>query len=294
MKIIKKIVLISLLLTVSWTSFAFDIPQYDSYVTDNADILSDQEEQNLEAQISNLEKETTAEIWVLTIKTTEWEDISQISFDVWNKWWVWKKDNSNWIMIVIASEDRNWFIASWYWVEWTLPDAILKRIWESDFPPNFREWNYYQWIYEAVSDISWYLKNDPSIVSKYSSSNNSDYWEGWEIWTAWSMLSFVIAVILALFTIFSAKKKIKKDKKIWWFQKFLIALVVFFVALWITLIFAVAFFAFFVALMILFWKAWWWGWSSSWWWWSSWGWFSSWWSSFWWGSFWWGWSGGKW
>lgn len=52
-------------------TFAFDIPANDGYVTDVAGVLSQQQKQNLDNQIFGFVKETSAQLGVLIIPTTE-------------------------------------------------------------------------------------------------------------------------------------------------------------------------------------------------------------------------------
>ena len=169
---IKKILWILVLcLSVSCT-FAFDIPANDGYVTDVAGVLSQQQKQNLDNQIFGFVKETSAQLGVLIIPTTEWEDIAMLATDVGNKRGVGEKDYNNGLVMVIAIDDRKWFIAVWYGLEGTIPDAIAKRIWEAQFPDNFRAGDYNAWIQAAVNDIYSYIKNDPTVVHAYESSTS--------------------------------------------------------------------------------------------------------------------------
>ena len=169
----KKILwLLILCLGVSFT-FAFDIPAYDGYITDTVGVLNQQQEQDLESQIFSFVKDISAQLWILIIPTTEWEDISMLAVDVGNKRGVGDEKYDNGIIMVIAIDDRKRFIAVGYGLEWTIPDAIAKRIGEADFPDNFRLGDYYQWLKSAVDDIYAYIKNDPTAVHTYEASSTS-------------------------------------------------------------------------------------------------------------------------
>lgn len=172
---LKKLLWLLIVLLSVWWTFAFDIPSYDGYVTDVADILTVEQEQDLESQIFSFVKETSSQVWVLIIPSTEWEDIAMLAVDVGNKRWVGEEDFDNGIVIVIAIEDRKWFIAVGYGLEWTIPDAIAKRIGENDFPDFFRASDYYGWLDLAISDIYSYIKNDPTVVHMYQESVTSSW-----------------------------------------------------------------------------------------------------------------------
>jgi uncharacterized protein len=76
-------------------------------------------------------------------------------------------------MVLIAVDDRKWSIQVGYGLEGTLPDLAVKNIGEADFPPNFRNGDYYQGINQMLDDVLGYIKQDPTIVQNYSQSTTS-------------------------------------------------------------------------------------------------------------------------
>ncbi|MFZ5392196.1 MAG: TPM domain-containing protein [Patescibacteria group bacterium] len=200
---------------------AFNIPKAEGYVLDQAQVFSDAEESALESQIKELDLSRTVEVGVLTVKTLDGEDVATVAVDVANKWGVGKKDVDNGVMILIAVDDRDWFIASGYGVEGVLPDAILKRIGEKDFPANFRSGNYYQGIIDVLSDMEGYLAGDESVVSglgEGQSDNMDGELSSWQIWY----------LIILFFVIFVKAFGLMKDKGFWW--KMLVVNFVFLIA----------------------------------------------------------------
>jgi len=222
----------TLCLGVSCTS-AFDIPAYDGYVTDTANILTEAQHQDLENQIFSFVTGTSAQLWVLIIPTTEWEDISMLAVEVGTKRGVGEKDFNNGIVIVIAIEDRKWFIAVWYGLEWTIPDAIAKRIGEAHFPEYFRAGDYAAWLQLALQDIYAYISNDPTAVHTYEASSSSSI--------SWDNIDpgFIIVVFFLLASwlgrfITSPDPKDKKKRKMtkkgrikYWIIWWIIALIAF-------------------------------------------------------------------
>jgi uncharacterized protein len=187
-----------LLFSFSDITFWFDInklPKDHTYVFDEADIFSQDEENKLSKQLKNIEDQTTSEILVMSIKSLENQDISQLWVKIWEHLWVWKADVDNWLVILIAPNDRQWNISTWYWLEWILPDIRTKHIWERNFPQYFREENYYQWIHTSLNDIHWFLISDQGIISKYEtkySTNNTNNFEDnivfiifWSLFLSW-------------------------------------------------------------------------------------------------------------
>jgi uncharacterized membrane protein YgcG len=174
MKIIKTLlgIIFSLGISIS-SSAAFNIPTHDGFVTDLGNVLNTQEEQDLETFIQQTEDSTTAEIAVLTIPSTDGMDISQYATEVGQGWGVGKADRDNGIMIVIAVEDRAFFIATGYGVEGILPDIRVKQIGEANFPVYFRKGDYFSGIKTALVDIDGFLRQDESIISQYNGSTRN-------------------------------------------------------------------------------------------------------------------------
>jgi len=134
-------------------TLAFDVPKHDGFVTDLANVLSDAQEATLEQMIQSTEDKMTAEIAVLTIQTTNGVDISQYATEVGHTWGVGKADRDNGVMIVIAINDREFFIATGYGAEGILPDIRAKDIGDRNFPDNFRAGDYFSGIKGALNDI---------------------------------------------------------------------------------------------------------------------------------------------
>jgi uncharacterized protein len=158
-------------------TFAFEIPNPDGYVLDQADILSESEEEKIEERIAKIEERTTVEISVLVTNSIGDEIISLLAVEIGNEWGVGKKDKDNGLMVLIAIEDREWFMATGYGLEGDLPDAVVKRIGEYHFPYFFKKGLYTDGILSALDDIESYIKNDSDIVEFYS---QSDYYYEFE------------------------------------------------------------------------------------------------------------------
>lgn len=151
------------------TTFAFEVPENDGYVTDLADIFTQVQEQSLTQKLEQIEQVTTAEVAVLTVLTTGDEEIQRYGTRVAHAWGVGKKDVDNGVLITIAVEDRQWRIDVGYGAEGVLPDIRAKRIGERSFPHYFRQGDYYQGVSIALDDIGGFLRSDESIISQYES-----------------------------------------------------------------------------------------------------------------------------
>lgn len=158
------------------TSQGFQIPKNKGqFILDQANLFSDTQEKKLLTQVQNIEKETSVEIAVFTFLNLNGEDISQLAVEVGRAWGVGKKENDNGILILIAKNNRKWFIATGYGVEGVLPDVLAGRIGRKHFPVNFRKGDYFSGVSLVISDIKGLLEHDSTVVVKYKNKERSQY-----------------------------------------------------------------------------------------------------------------------
>ena len=139
--------------TIVSTAHAFTTPAYDAFVTDEAGILSAQEEQQLEATLESYRRETSNEIAVLLISTLDGEPIADAAVQVGREWGVGRDDVNNGILLLIAVDDREMFIATGYGLEGALPDLLASQIIENDITPSFREGNYFAGVQKGITAL---------------------------------------------------------------------------------------------------------------------------------------------
>lgn len=279
---VKRILSLILLTTLFSFSIWFEIPNPNWFVNDLTNTLTVEQKSKISDLISNIKQTTSAEIAVLMVPTIDGDDVNLLATDIWTKRWIWQKWKNNWIIMLFAMEDRSRSIQIWYWLEWTIPDAIAKRIWENNIVPNFKNWDYFQGIYNAINDINLYIQKDPTVVEAYSQTNNNTKTDRTKLEFFLMFFSFIMASSISRWIV--PKSKIKNKKK--WALAILatsfIWIVVWLIA-WSIILYIIVWYIW--MLLWIFGKWWrgdiWWG--IGWWWFSSWWWSSFWW--FWWGSF---------
>ncbi len=141
-----------------------------NYVSDYAGIIDDFEEAQINALAEEIERDTSAEVAVLTVPNLGGEDIDQFAVETFEKWGVGQKDVNNGLLMVVAVEDRKWRIEVGYGLESVITDAMAGRIGRENFVKNFQAGEYEKGIYGAVSDVKGFVEKDPSVVSAYSDS----------------------------------------------------------------------------------------------------------------------------
>ncbi len=154
-----KHILILFLLTVFTASvFAQDIPERPNpprLVNDLANVLTDQEEQQLESDLVQFDNQTSTQICVVTLPSLNGYEISDLSFKIGEKWGVGQKGKNNGIVIVFkpktANEKGAVFVAVGYGLEGVIPDAVANRnVVDYAMIPHFRENDIYGGLAEGT------------------------------------------------------------------------------------------------------------------------------------------------
>ena len=132
--------LLVFLLVFSVTASALTLDEISAprgFVGDFHNVLSTEQEATLESKIREINEQTTVEVGVAIIDSTEGKPIEQLAWEIGNKWRIGKKDVFNGVLILVVVEDRQWFIATAKGIEGTLPDIVVNRIGSENFPENF-------------------------------------------------------------------------------------------------------------------------------------------------------------
>jgi len=197
--------------SISFVQSQFQVPNSDWYVTDLVNIISDEQENDLESKIYDFWQKTDVEVWLLLISSTSWDDIWYVAQQVAEGWWIWDLEKDNWLLILIAVDDRQRRIHVGYWLEWTITDFNAKKIWEENFPYYFRQWDYYGWISAVLNRIQEYILNDEELLN--STVDSYEY----EQKTPWWFILWIIYFIVGFFLISNFVIEKKSESK--WSKK---------------------------------------------------------------------------
>lgn len=131
--------------------FAQELPARPTeYVVDLAGVIDRANVQRLDEFLKELEQKTTAQMLVLTVKTTGGDDIESYAVRVFERWKLGQKGKDNGVLLVVAVQDRRAKIEVGYGLEGTLPDAFCGRIGREVFAPHFKTGDYGRGIYEGT------------------------------------------------------------------------------------------------------------------------------------------------
>ena len=145
---------VMIILALAVTAGALDVPYLSGRVNDQAMMLEESFEGQLEEQLRLLEEETGAQVAVLTIASLEGDPIEDFSIRVVQTWKLGREGVDDGVLLLVARDDRRMRIEVGYGLEGALTDAQAGRIIDSLMTPRFREGDFEGGIGSAVGAIS--------------------------------------------------------------------------------------------------------------------------------------------
>jgi len=131
-----------------------------NYIKDYAGVLTNEQASSLVSAISSLEKETSAEVAVVIIKSLDGKSVEEYAQDIFDNWKIGKAGKDNGLLILAAIEDRKVRIQTGYGLEGCLPDGVCGDIIREKIVPNFRGQDYYAGLKEAISAASGRIREE--------------------------------------------------------------------------------------------------------------------------------------
>jgi uncharacterized protein len=211
-----KIFSLFLILIVFFPSvYAQDIPTIKPYVNDFAGVLSQAEINSINSLAGEIERNTTVQIAVLTVNSTQPLDIDTYATQVFRANGIGNKDNNNGLLIVAAITDRQWRIEVGYGLEGTINDAKAGDVGRTYLVPYFQQGEYGTGLYMAVQSIGIIVQgsDDPNLISNQSNYQNNYVYSGtFDI--VWWIVIFSFFLIPSIYSAFHRLARCPKDGSI--------------------------------------------------------------------------------
>ncbi len=173
MKIIRSPLVVFLSLALPASVLAFSVPPNDGYITDMIDLLTAEEQSSLEQSLQEYKTASSNEIAILILQSLGGETISDVAVEIGRKWGIGSKENSNGILLIVAYEDREAFIATGYGLEGAVPDIVAAGIVESDIAPKFREGVYAEGVRAGIESLQKHIGGEYTAERYASGSGNT-------------------------------------------------------------------------------------------------------------------------
>lgn len=144
-----------------------------NYVYDRANVLDVDEEANLNDLCLGIDNRTTTEVVIITLHNLDvyGGDAFDAVKTIWTKEpldgvvGVGKADKDNGVMILVAIDDREWFIGTGKGIEGTITDGEAGRIGRGELVPEFKQEDYYQGLYNTVIALGEEIESDDTEYS---------------------------------------------------------------------------------------------------------------------------------
>jgi uncharacterized protein len=104
------------------------IPPYTGYVTDDAGVIGDERQAQLEAFLDQLQKKTGVQFAVLTVASTAPEEPSVYKTRVFKAWGIGNAERDDGLLLLVAMEQHEVRFETGYGLEGTLPDGWQSRM----------------------------------------------------------------------------------------------------------------------------------------------------------------------
>ena len=195
-----------------------DYPDYIGYVNDFAGIMDSASVSDLETLIDGVEKDTGAEIAVVTIDSLEGITIEEYAVELFEMWGIGKADEDNGILLLVALLDRKVRIEVGYGLEGVITDLEAGRIIDEIIVPNFKEENYNRGIYDAVVTISNQIYGEEELIAMGEEQDSSSSSGGFFTGLPWGFICcfpifFIIFLIVFLVNLF--KRRCPQCRRFW-------------------------------------------------------------------------------
>ena len=172
-------------------------------VVDIAGIIDNNIETKLNRYLRELEKKTSAQMAILTIKSLQGQALEEFSINIaHDKWKLGQKGKDNGVLMVVSLNDKKYRIEIGYGLEGVLPDSLVGTIGRQYLVPYFKKGDYSTGIYAAAVVMANEIARDagveitglPAVKKAYSAKKRAESTS--VIGKIFSLLFFVIMIIV--------------------------------------------------------------------------------------------------
>ena len=175
---------------------ADDWPRPSGKVNDFAKLLKTPQREALEASLLALERETSAEIAVATVRDLAGRSVEDYANALFNEWGIGKNSQDNGVLILVAVGDRTMRIEVGYGLEGVLPDGLAGAIIRETFTPAFAEGRYADGIAAGTARVADIVRRNQTLTLEQRQALDDAQAEAGKSWA--------VVVALGMFVAFTA------------------------------------------------------------------------------------------
>ncbi|MHB0886038.1 MAG: TPM domain-containing protein [Bacillota bacterium] len=132
----------------------------EGYVSDLAGVFSPSQLADLEAMLRDLDRATTAELAVVTVKTTQPVTIEEYAVKLFEKWGIGKKGRDKGVLMLLATDDRAVKIEVGYGLEPVITDGTAGSILDRYVLPRLKQNDYAGGLTDGAKAIANLIARD--------------------------------------------------------------------------------------------------------------------------------------
>jgi uncharacterized protein len=142
------------------------VPLQDTTIRihDLAGLLTAEQRQELERLAREVERETTAQIAVVTVDSLDGRTVESYAHEMFNAWGIGQRDLNNGVLFLIAPNERRMRIEVGYGLEPLLTDSLCGEIRDTQIIPHFRNQNYPAGIIGGTKALLAVLRANPAAA----------------------------------------------------------------------------------------------------------------------------------
>ena len=137
----------------------------DVYVYDEVNIINDDVEKQVNSLLIDLEKQTGAEVAVVTVKSLMNKEIEDYSYELANTLGIGKADEDNGVLLLVSESDGEVRLEAGRGLEGCLPDSRCGRILDNYFKPYWGVGECSQSTHETIKAVISVLAKEYGISS---------------------------------------------------------------------------------------------------------------------------------
>ncbi|MEZ5293977.1 MAG: TPM domain-containing protein [Vicinamibacterales bacterium] len=185
---------------------AQELPDHVGKVNDFAGVLDAGQRTALDAQLADLERATSAEVAVVTMRTLGGQTVEEYATALFNAWGIGKADRDNGVLILVALQERAMRIEVGYGLEGVLPDGLAGAVIRETFTPPFVAGDYRRGLLEGTARIIDIVRRNETLTPEQRAALDAAAAEAGKTWFVAAVASpFVAAAAFAFGTAAGAR-----------------------------------------------------------------------------------------
>jgi uncharacterized protein len=178
---------------------AKDVPPLTGRVVDQANLLSPEQRQRVEAQLAVLEKQTGDQLAVLTVDSLDGDSIEDFANKTGRAWALGQKGKNNGVILLVAKQDHKMRIEVGYGLEPELTDLQTNIIQTQIIIPHFKQGDFGGGIEAGVDALVTTLQGKPlaapAAEEPQGNGDGSQSWPGFLIFGLFALGPFILNAI---------------------------------------------------------------------------------------------------